>query len=290
MQLNLVETVSHICIAVASIAFGGWLLCRIPPRLSVTVCILTAMAMVPLNLLHPTIPAGITAWAEPRIIFQILKGITVALSAAFLLAWPGLGQISSRRLSWLVIGVLALNIIEASLAEGRKDLTINLVTGFLLISLIPTTGFVSRVQEGNRQRVSLPVDWTWILIYGLWNFAFVLQITGQGRWIVFNFAQILAPLLLIRLVPDRFILARCTTLFVATFMWQIHGVYDPLFAATDTWSERELMIPIRNAGFAIMVVYLFITLRRFRRSGEIRTLLDAGLRYLTRSRSARPFR
>ena len=280
MQFNLVETISHISIAVASVALGGWLLCRIPPRLSVMLCLLAALVIVPLNLWHPTIPEGITAWAEPRIIFQTFKGVTVALSAAFILAWPGLQKSSFPRLSWLIIGILALNIIEALLAEGRKDLTINMVTGLLLISLMPTSNRVSLAREGNRQRVSLPVDWIWILIYVLWNFAFVLQITGQGRWIVFNFSQILALLLLIRLVPDRFILARGTTLFVATFIWQVHGIYDPLFAEPDIWSERELMIPIRNTAFAIMVVYLFMSLRRFHRSGDVRTLLDAGLRHL----------
>jgi hypothetical protein len=128
--------------------------------------------------------------------------------------------------------------------------------------------------------VSLPVDWIWILIYGLWNFAFLLQITGQGRWIVFGFSQILAPLLLIRLVPGRFIEARAVTLFTATLLWQLHGIYDPMFAAPDLFTEREVMIPIRSTGFAIMLVYLYFMLRRFYRTGEVRTLLDMMLKRL----------
>ena len=250
MPFNPMETVSHICIGVASVALGGWILFQLPWRMSVAFMLLCSVAMVPLNLLHPTIPDHITAWQEPRIIFHTLKGITVALSVAFLLSYPALFRRFDKA-PVLIVTLLALNIIEALFAEGRKDFTVNILSGILLIALIPAPDRVSVVTDGNRERVSLPVDWIWILIYGLWNFAFLLQITGQGRWIVFGFSQILAPLLLIRLVPGRFIEARAVTLFTATLLWQLHGIYDPMFAAPDLFTEREVMIPIRSTGFAI---------------------------------------
>jgi len=271
-----VETFSHICIGVASVTFCAWILGRAPARLSVPVLIVIMFSMVPLNLLHPTIPDGITAYQEPRIIFQILKGMTVAGTCAFVLAYPLL----SRKSHWpatLVVALLSFNIVEALFAELRKDITVNVITGLLLIALIPVAARVGTVRDRDGDRVSLPLDWTWILIYALWNFAFVLQITGQGRWIVFNFTQILAPAILIGFRPDRFMKARITTLFAATFLWQGFGVYEPLFAASDVWSERQLMLPIRNVAFAIVLVYAFHTVRCYLRTGDVRTLIDAVL-------------
>jgi len=270
------EFLGHIAVGLVAVLSVSWLLLRLPARISVALFALAAILMIPLNLFHPTIPDGWAAHTEPKIVFHIIKGVAVALGACIVLAYP-LMRSTRQSLAVLIVALLGLNMLLAMGAEVRAGININILTGLLLILCMPSAKAVSVTGDTARGQMSYGVSWLWIVAYTLWDFAFIMQITDLGTWVVFGFVGLLSAIILTFGDPRRYLLARCVTLCVTMLIWQLNGVFTPLFASDVHYFQGPYLAFISTPALAMAVWLIYRSLSRMRRSGEAVTVLDVFL-------------
>lgn len=127
--------------------------------------------------------AARSGFAHVYDVFIPLKLLSVAAALGFLWLVRFHGEGGSRAAKWALVLLLAVNILEAVLAEtldlvtGGADRTLgghplNLWAGLLVLLMVRGPDHME-VSKGEERRFSYQLGWDWILAYSLWNFVFV---------------------------------------------------------------------------------------------------------------------
>jgi hypothetical protein len=115
--------------------------------------------------------------------FIPLKLLSVAAALFFFWVVRFHGEGGSRGAKWAIVLLLAINILEAVLAEtfdlvtGGADRTLgghplNLWAGLLVMGMVRGPDHME-VSHDEERRFSYQLGWDWILAYSLWNFVFI---------------------------------------------------------------------------------------------------------------------
>ncbi|MBI5768902.1 MAG: hypothetical protein HZA93_13980 [Verrucomicrobia bacterium] len=136
-------------------------------------------------------------------VFTWVKVFTLAISLALIVTR---GRVTGRRaqiLSWAIVGMLALNILEAIVADAVAGAWFNALAG---LSLIATQRGAEAVDAGvdpaeRRIAVTYDLPWSWLFAYTAWNLAFVCR-HYPHCWLD-HAAVLAASLAAVLLVRDR---------------------------------------------------------------------------------------
>lgn len=279
------ELWAYIAVVTGLVVLASWIILRLPPKTAAGILIVIGISMVPLNLLHPSIPQGVTAYTSPITLFYIIKGISIVLGTVLLLLYPMLARVNATYSAIAIVALLWVNILEIGAVEFyRYGLTPNVIAAVLLTLLTPTAARVSTIQSGNHERVFYPVGWAWVFAYLLWHVTFMLQISSRdpGAWVVFTFAQHLAALILIGRNSGRYLEARAISLTTIFVMWQILGLYPPPFTVSADWFNLALPY-FQFASISLLVALTLLSAYRYRQTRIVRTCFDGFLLQMLRN-------
>jgi len=134
--------------------------------------------------------------------FFLAKTVGVAGGGLVLAAWR---TWPSRCTPWApgaLYGLFVANIAMAVVSEGLAGGMANAFTGVILCLTLPMAGAVRLVAAGPRRWVEYDLGWAWIVVYTLWNAAFVIRTGAPGEaagsfaWLIP--VHLLAPLFFAR--------------------------------------------------------------------------------------------
>lgn len=189
--------------------------------------------------------------------------------------WPGS---RSRWLVWALITTLAVNILEAVIAESLTAFSMNLVAGVLLLPGIPgPAGW--RVTAREQRGLSMEVDlgWLWIAAYTVWNFAFVYGTAAPGHPLgegaLLALLHLVVPLLLTRGRAERWMQSRMLALLFC-FLSTIGTAASPV---DGTHLHRSWIAS--SLGLLALVLASAAVVQRWlpRAEGLLRGLLAVGV-------------
>lgn len=130
----------------------------------------------------------------------------------------------SRRVRWLILAVLAVNILEAAIREAQRGYPVNALAGVVLVLLLPGPSSLTVVDDGGRPGLAVRLGLPWILAYTAWNWAFTCAVFPTR--LADQVALLVAPLLLARGDLDRWLELRAFSL--GAYMLVLIGVKDLL--------------------------------------------------------------
>lgn len=148
-------------------------------------------------------PVAMIATAS-RLDLQLFTWVKVFTLAATMVVLVARRRATGRRaeiLSRVIVGILALNILEAMVADVADGAWWNALAGGLLVATQRGPSAVGTRRLGNRVAVTYDLPWGWLLAYTLWNFAVVCAHYPQ-HWID-HIAVLAAPLAAVLLARDR---------------------------------------------------------------------------------------
>jgi hypothetical protein len=134
-------------------------------------------------------------------LFTWVKIFTLAVSMAVLVARRSATGLWATWLSRTIVGILALNILEAVVADVASGAWWNAVAGGLLVATQRGTPAVGTRQLNGRVAVTYDLPWSWLLAYTAWNLAVVCA-HYPPRW-VDHMAVLAAPLVAVLWARDR---------------------------------------------------------------------------------------
>ena len=138
-----------------------------------------------------------------RIHLQAFTWAKVLTLAATMLIILGRARVKARwqhGFSWAIVFLLALNILEAVIADSFRGNWLNAAIGLSLIATQRGSKRIFTLPIGERSVVHYDLRWSWILSYTVWNFTVVCAIYPK-HW--FDHIAILgAPLLMAALARD----------------------------------------------------------------------------------------
>lgn len=105
--------------------------------------------------------------------FTWVKVLTLAVSVQVILWLPRAGDRARRHLSRALAAILALNILEAVVADALAGLWVNAAAGLSLIATMRGPAHVTVGPAAGRPAVRYDLPWSWILAYSLWNLTVV---------------------------------------------------------------------------------------------------------------------
>lgn len=105
--------------------------------------------------------------------FTWVKVFTLAVSIQLILWFPRTGGPAARRLAGAITAILALNILEAVVADGMAGLWLNALTGLSLVATLRGPDQITAGAVAGRPALFYDLPWSWVLAYSLWNFTVV---------------------------------------------------------------------------------------------------------------------
>jgi hypothetical protein len=134
-------------------------------------------------------------------LFTWVKIFTLAVSMAVLVGRRAATGRWAGFLSRVIVGILALNILEAVAADVASGAWWNALAGVLLVATQRSAAAVETRELNGRVAVTYDLPWRWLLAYTAWNFAVVCA-HYPLRW-VDHIAVLIAPLAATLLACDR---------------------------------------------------------------------------------------
>lgn len=142
--------------------------------------------------------------AAGRLDLQLFTWVKIFTLSASMVVLVARRQATGRRaeiLSRVIVGILALNILEAVAADVASGAWWNALAGVLLVATQRGASAVGTRVAGGRVAVTYDLPWSWLLAYTLWNLAVVCA-HYPLRW-VDHVAVLASPLAAVLLVRDR---------------------------------------------------------------------------------------
>jgi hypothetical protein len=186
--------------------------------------------------------------------FTWVKVLTLAISMQVVLWLPRAGDPWRRRLAAALAAILALNILEAVVADAFAGRWVNAVVGLSLIATMRGPAHVSAARFAGRPAVYYDLPWSWVLAYTLWNLTVVCGHYPQ-HWLD-HFAVLTVPLVGALVARDRrlWLEARAFTLGVYAV-----GIVLAIDAAGMPWipdsPSPAAWYPYWSAGAALLAVW-----------------------------------
>ena len=134
-------------------------------------------------------------------LFTWVKIFTLAVSMAVLVARRAATGSRATFLSRVIVGILALNILEAVAADVASAAWWNALAGGLLVATQPGAPAVGTRKLKGRVAVTYDLPWSWLLAYTGWNLA-VVCMHYPPRWID-HMAVLTSPMVAVLWMRDR---------------------------------------------------------------------------------------
>lgn len=133
--------------------------------------------------------------------FTWVKVLTLAVSVQVVLWLPRTVDPWRTRLRWALAGILALNILEAVVADAVAGRWVNAVAGLSLVLTMRGPDHVAAATFAGRPAVHYDLPWCWVLTYTLWNLTVVCG--HYPRHWLDHAAVLTVPLVVALLARDR---------------------------------------------------------------------------------------
>ncbi len=168
---------------------------------------------------------------------------------------------------WILFGVLALNIIEATLTDFQTANYFNAVCGIILIVTIPLPikhWWVAKY-DGEKQFGELIADLpvAWCVLYTLWNAAFVY---GENpSYFASSVCILTVPLLwmLIRRRSDLWLMGRIYTLGIHILIRSSYDIFTPVMDSS-AWYHAQVHSMWGLFNLVLHVVYIGVWYVKYR--------------------------
>lgn len=134
-------------------------------------------------------------------LFTWVKIFTLAVSMLVLVARRAATGGWATFLSRVIVGILALNILEAVAADVASGAWWNALAGGLLVATQPGAQAVGTRKLNERVAITYDLPWRWLLAYTAWNLA-VVGAHYPLRW-VDHMAVLASPLVAVIWTRDR---------------------------------------------------------------------------------------
>ncbi len=143
-------------------------------------------------------------------VFTWVKVLTLAVSMQVILRLPRAGAGPRVYLAQAAVAILALNILEAVVADAFSGHWLNATAGLALIATMRGPAAMSVGSVAGRPSVRYDLPWSWMLAYTLWNLTVVCGLYPR-HWLD-HLAVLLAPLAAALLDRRLWLEARAFTL------------------------------------------------------------------------------
>ncbi|MDZ7795370.1 MAG: hypothetical protein U5P10_17265 [Spirochaetia bacterium] len=165
---------------------------------------------------------------------------------------------------WILFGVLALNILEATITDFQMGNPFNALCGVILIITIPLPSTHWRIAkyDGHRHFGELIADLpiAWCLLYTVWNAAFVY---GENpSYFASSICILTVPLLwmLIKKRSDLWLMGRIYTLGIHILIRSSYDIFTPVMDSSawfnpqvhTAWGMLNLGLHIFYVGYWFM--------------------------------------
>jgi hypothetical protein len=216
-----------IIVSVLATSAATALILRLPARLTALLFLALPILVSPPWRLH-TLDASI---------FTLVKMYSVAVGAAYILMLKFTGWAERPLGRILIWGLLAVNILEASVAELAEGGYVNGGAGLLLVMAQSSPRTIRVDRQAPRRDVCYPVSGLWVAGYTLWNFSFVYCRNSHG--VIGAFAglaviHLLAPLVTMRGRSELYIQSRAIALALVVGL-RIAAPHPPYLYLTPDW-------------------------------------------------------
>ncbi|MGM0436307.1 MAG: hypothetical protein ACQEQA_04580 [Bacillota bacterium] len=161
---------------------------------------------------------------------------------------------------WILFGVLALNILEATLTDFQMGNPYNALCGVILMVTIPLPirhWYIAK-HDGNKNFgeliANLPV--AWCVLYTLWNAAFVY---GENpSYFASSLCILTVPLLwmLIKKRSDLWLMGRIYTLGIHILVRSSYDIFNPIMDST-AWYSQTVHTTWGVANLVLHSLYIF---------------------------------
>ena len=129
------------------------------------------------------------------------KVITLAGTMAVFMSLPRSGPGWRKALTYGLVGILFLNILEAIVADGLGGHWVNALVGISLLATLEKPSKVGTRDVAGRPAATYDQSWSWIAAYTLWNFTVVCA--NYPLHYLDHAAVLAAPILAALLARDR---------------------------------------------------------------------------------------
>jgi len=133
--------------------------------------------------------------------FTWAKVITLAGTMAVFMSLPRSGLGWRKGLTYGLVGILFLNILEAIGADGLGGHWVNALVGVSLLATLEKPSKVGSRDVAGRPAVTYDQSWSWIAAYTLWNFTVVCA--NYPLHYLDHAAVLTAPIVAALLARDR---------------------------------------------------------------------------------------
>jgi hypothetical protein len=229
---------------------------RAPPLVGLVACALTA----------PVALAFRDDGVERPGAFAIAKLVAVALGGVYVQAMKATR--ASERPAWRAAGfaLLALNIVEAVIAEAGEGKYANALAGALLVGAMAPPSAVGVVAVGARRELRYRTGDAWLAAYVVWNFAFVYgrgDPGEEGAYAAMAILHLAAPLVSCWGESERFIEGRVLVLTGVAAL-RVVAPYPPWLPLVPGWYSPPVLLALRVASVALALVAVADRVRRAR--------------------------
>jgi hypothetical protein len=216
-----------ILLSVLATSAGTALGLRLPARLAAPLFLLLPLLVSPPWLL-PTMDVSI---------FTLVKMYSAAVAAAYVLTLK-FTRWAERPLGRIVAwGLLAGNILEASIAQLAQGGYVNAVAGLLLVLAQPPPRTIRVDLQAPRRDVCYPLSGLWVAAYTLWDFTFVYcrnSHGGIGASAGLAMIHLVAPLVTMRGRSELYIQSRAVALALVLIV-RMAAPHPPYMYLTPDW-------------------------------------------------------
>jgi Family of unknown function (DUF5692) len=234
---------------------------RLPPAVGLVGFLLVA----PLSLCFPF------TGADEGSLFSFVKVASAAVGAAYIQALKITRWADHPLGRAVAFGLLAVNILEAVVAEAAQGGFVNAAAGLLLILTQASPGAVGVAPREAGRDFSYRLGGPWIAAYTLWNFTFVygrVEVHGAtGAFAAMAVVHLLGPLLASRRASELWLQARA---FVLTPIVALRVVapYPPYLCLSPGWYVPAVAGALRIGGLTLAGYVAVQAFARARRTGE----------------------
>lgn len=234
---------------------------RLPPQVGLALFLGLPLLATPLWLRDADAP-----------IFSVVKVYSVCAGAAYMEALKLTRWTDHRWARLLAYLLLALNILEAVVADLVGASAINAVAGAILVLTQAYPDAITVERDTPRRDLRYPLGGWWVAAYTLWNFAFV---HGHApTFTAFAAVHLSAPILACRGRADLWLQARVIGL-AALMMLRMSAPRPPYLHLVQGWRSPAAASALHAASLALAIFVAWRSLREGRRTGARRSLLDS---------------
>jgi len=244
---------------------------RLPPRVGALLFVAIPLAATPLWL---------TFSDTPLFSFTKVYSICAGLVYIELLKATRWSERQAARLAGYLL--LAINILEAVVADAVKLNAVNAAAGVLLVLAQAYPGAITVDRDSFRRDLRYQLGGWWVAAYTVWNFAFVYGCVPS--FAAFALVHLAAPILACRGRSELWLQARVAVLSVMMIV-RMSAPNPPFLYLVPHWYSPPVATALHVASLGMAIVVAARSFREARRTGVRRDLLGSSTGLLGEARA-----